>query len=125
MKDAAKPHAQAVRDAVKDLPSVGGGSDTWSSKGAAAREHAEQMARSLESGSPADAVDSGEQAMRALNEAKTIAARSRYRDWDDPTAATADKKLDDAKKKLEPEIEWAKEQLAQMKTKAPRAREGI
>jgi hypothetical protein len=118
MKDAAKPHAQAVRDAVKDLPSVGGGSDTWSSKGAAAREHAEQMARSLESGSPADAVESGTQAIDAINEAKRIAARSRFRDWDDPTASFADKKLDDAKKKLEPEIEWAKQQLSQMRKKA-------
>lgn len=118
MKEAAKPHAQAVRDAVKDLPTVGGGSDTWSSKGAAAREHAEQMARSLESGSPADAVESGKQARDAINEAKHIAARSRYRDWDDPTAAGAQKKLDDALQKLEPEIKWAEDQLEQMKKKA-------
>ncbi len=118
MKDAAKPHAAAVREAVKDFPSRGGGSDTWSSKGAAAREHAEQMARSLESGAPGDAVTSGRQAIDAIDEAKRIAARERYTNWEDQTAAGADTKLDEAKKKLEPEIKWAEEQLAQMKKKA-------
>ncbi|HEX4512522.1 MAG TPA: DUF4175 domain-containing protein [Polyangiaceae bacterium] len=118
LRDAAKPHAQNVRDAVKDLPTVGGGSDTWTSKGAAARELAEQMARSLESGSPDDAVNSGKQAVAAIEEAKRIAARERYRLWDDRSADGADKKLDDAKKKLEPEIKWAEDQRAQMKKRA-------
>lgn len=118
LKDAAKPHAAAVREAIKDLPSIGGGSDTWSSKGAAARELGEQMARALERGSPDDAVQSGRQAIQAIDEAKRIAARERYRMWDDRTADGADKKLDDAKKKLEPEVKWAEEQLAQLKKKA-------
>jgi len=118
LRDAAKPHAQNVRDAVKDLPTVGGGSDTWTSKGAAARELAEQMARSLESGSPDDAVQSGKQAVAAIEEAKRIAARERYRLWDDRSADGADKKLDEAKKKLEPEIKWAEDQRAQMKKRA-------
>lgn len=118
LRDAAKPHAQNVRDAVKELPTVGGGSDTWTSKGAAARELAEQMARSLESGSPDDAVNSGKQAIAAIEEAKRIAARERYRLWDDKSADGADKKLDDAKKRLEPEIKWAEEQRAQMKKRA-------
>jgi hypothetical protein len=107
-----------VREAVKDLPSVGGGSDTWTSKGAAARELGEQMARSLESGSLDDAVQSGTQALHAIDEAKGIAARERYRMWDDRTADGANKKLDDAKKHLEPEIKWAEDQLAQLKKRA-------
>jgi hypothetical protein len=118
LRDASKPHANAVREAVKDLPTVGGGSDTWSSKGAAARELAEQMAHSLESGSPDDAVQSGKQALMALDEAKRIAARERYRMWDDRGGDGADKKLDDAKKKLEPEVKWAEEQLDQLKKRA-------
>jgi hypothetical protein len=118
LRDDAKPHAANVREAVKDLPSVGGGSDTWTSKGAAARELGEQMARSLESGSLDDAVQSGTQALHAIDEAKGIAARERYRMWDDRTADGANKKLDDAKKHLEPEIKWAEDQLAQLKKRA-------
>jgi hypothetical protein len=124
LRDAAKPHAQNVRDAVKDLPTVGGGSDTWTSKGAAARELAEQMARSLESGLPDDAVQSGKQAIAAIEEAKRIAARERYRLWDDHGTDGADKKLDDAKKKLEPEIKWAEDQRAQMKKRAAEKAQG-
>ncbi|HVJ94000.1 MAG TPA: DUF4175 domain-containing protein, partial [Labilithrix sp.] len=41
LSEEAKKHAQKVRDAVRPLPNVGGGSDSWTSKGAAAREHAE------------------------------------------------------------------------------------
>jgi hypothetical protein len=118
LQDDAKPHAQAVRDAIKELPSVGGGSDTWSSKGAGARELGEQMARSLETGSMDDAVQSGRQALQNIDEAKRVASRERYRLWDDPGADDATKKLDDAKRKLEPEVKWAEDQLKEMKKHA-------
>jgi hypothetical protein len=122
LRDASKPHAEAVRKAVADLPSVGGGSDTWTSKGASARELAEQMARSLEQGDPSDAVQSGRQALQTLDEAKRMAARERFRSWDEPTSDDAEKKVDDAKKKLEPEVKWAEEQLdAARKRAAERA----
>ncbi len=114
----AKPHAANVREAIKELPSVGGGSDTWTSKGAAARELGEQMARSLESGSLDDAAESGRQAISSIEEAKRVAARERYRLWDDRTAEGATKKLDEARRKLEPEVKWAEEQLARLKKKA-------
>ena len=42
MRDEAKRHAEAIRDAARSLPAVGMGSDSWTSKGAAARELAEQ-----------------------------------------------------------------------------------
>ncbi|HVJ90821.1 MAG TPA: hypothetical protein VM580_13540, partial [Labilithrix sp.] len=45
LSEEAKKHAQKVRDAVRPLPNVGGGSDSWTSKGAAAREHAEAEAK--------------------------------------------------------------------------------
>ena len=112
--DDAKPHAANVRDAIKDMPSVGGGSDTWTSKGAAARELGEQMAHALESGSPDDAAQSGRRALEAIDEAKRIAGRERYRTWDD-RGDGADKKLDDAKRKLEPEVKWAEDQVAKLK----------
>ena len=68
-----KKHAEKIRDSVRDLPSIGAGSESSSGKAAAAREHAEQMARALEEGSPADAVASGHSALQALEESKRAA----------------------------------------------------
>ena len=115
MLEEAKKHAQSVRDAAKPLPSVGGGSDSWTSKGSAAKEHAEQMAKSLEQGSPADAVQSGHNALNALEEAKRIAARER---WFGDHDSDSEKKIEDAKKKLEGEVKWAEQQLEALRKKA-------
>jgi hypothetical protein len=98
MSEEAKRHADKVRDAAKGLPSVGGGSDSWTSKGAAAREHAEQMARSLEQGNAADAVQSGRSAMGALDEARRAAARERFSRFGD---AQAERTVEDARKGVE------------------------
>src|SRR6185503_9920018 len=87
----AKRHATAAREATSSLPSVGGGSDSWTSKGAAAKEHAEQMARSLEQGNPADAVASGRNALQALDEAKRIAQRERWSSFSTPGETDAEK----------------------------------
>jgi hypothetical protein len=113
-----KEHAKAVRDATKDLPSVGAGSDSWTSKGAAAREHSEQMAKSLEDGNAADAVQSGRSAMQALDEARRMAGRERFQSFGDPSAQGAERRLDDARKKLEPEVKWAEQRLDEMRKRA-------
>ncbi|MDB4997247.1 MAG: hypothetical protein JWM74_4679, partial [Myxococcaceae bacterium] len=113
----AKKHAAAVREATEPLPTVGGGSDSWTSKGAAAREHGEQMARSLEQGNPADAVASGRNAMQALDEAKRTAQREHWSSFGNG-GTEAEKKIDDAKKKLEPEVKWAEEKLEGLRKKA-------
>jgi hypothetical protein len=115
MAEEAKKHAENVREAAKPLPSVGGGSDSWTSKGSAAKEHAEQMAKSLEQGSPADAVQSGHNALNALEEAKRIAARERwFRDHD----SDSEKKIEDARKKLDAEVKWAELALETLRKKA-------
>ncbi len=114
LSDEAKKHAEAIRDAAKPLPSVGGGSDSWTSKGAAAKEHAEQMARSLEQGEASQAVESGRNAIGALDEAKRIAQRQKWLGVD----SDADRTIDDTKKKLEAEVKWAEEQLKAMKQHA-------
>ncbi len=103
-----KKHAAAVREAVRGLPSVGAGSDSWSSKGAASREAGEQMARSLEDGNQADAVAGGRGALAALEEAKRLAGRR----------AGALERIEDAQRRLVPELKWAEDQLAQMKARA-------
>ncbi len=112
----AKKHAQAIREATKGMPSIGAGSDSWTSKGAAAREHGEQMARSLEQGNPSDAVSSGKNALQALDEAKRTAARERWMGFGDPR--DAERKIEDAKKKLEPEVRWAEQELDKLRKKA-------
>jgi hypothetical protein len=116
--DEAKRRAQAVREAAEKLPSVGGGSDTWSSKGAAAREHAESMARALEHGNPADAVSSGRSAMAALEEAKRSASRQRWLGFGEPFEGEAERRINDARQKLEPELKWAEQKLDALRKKA-------
>ena len=115
MMDEARKHAEAVRNATRDMPSVGGGSDSWTSKGAAGKEHSEQMAKSLEQGNPADAVASGKNALNALDEAKRIASRDR---WFGERDSESEQKIDDAKKKLEGEVKWAEQQLEALRKKA-------
>jgi hypothetical protein len=110
----AQKHAQKVRDAARPLPTVGGGSDSWTSKGAAAREHAEQMARALEQGNAADAVGSGRLATAALEEAKRAAARERWGRFGDASERT----IDEAKKSLEAELKWAEDKLEELRKKA-------
>ncbi|MDB4934226.1 MAG: hypothetical protein JWP87_1198 [Labilithrix sp.] len=115
LSEEAKRHAQKVRDAARPLPTVGGGSDSWTSKGAAAREHAEQMAKALEQGNAADAVQSGRNAVSALEDAKRAAARERWGRFGD---ANPEKTVDESRKNLEAELKWAEDKLEEMRKKA-------
>ncbi len=123
MKEEAKKHAEAVREAVKDLPTVGQGSDSWTSKGAAARELGEQMARSLEAARPDEATQSGRSAVGSLDEAKKMLTKGAW--LEDPDGLDG-KRVDAARRKLDAEEKWAEEQLAQMRRKAAeRARKDL
>jgi hypothetical protein len=115
LSEEAKKHAQKVRDAVRPLPNVGGGSDSWTSKGAAAREHAEQMARAMEQGNAADAVQSGRSALGALDEAKRAAARERFGRFSDPNA---ERTVDEARRQMEAEVKWAEDKLEELRRRA-------
>lgn len=115
LSEEAKKHAQKVREAAKPLPTVGGGSDSWTSKGAAAREHAEQMAKAMEAGNAADAVQSGRSALGALDEAKRAAAREKWGRFGDNQAGVT---IDESKKGLEAELKWAEEKLEELRKKA-------
>ena len=68
--DEARARAQRLREAADSLRSLSGGPETADSSAATGREHAEAMAGALERGSMADAVESGRQALRALEEAE-------------------------------------------------------
>jgi hypothetical protein len=114
MREDAKRHAEAIRDAARDLPAVGAGSDSWTSKGAAARELAEQMAHALEDGRPDEAVESGRSSVGALDEGRKMLEKGRF---EDPTGEDL-KRLDGAKRKIQAEQKWAEGELALMRQRA-------
>ena len=115
LSEEAKKHAAKVRDAARPLPSVGGGSDSSSAKSATAREHAEQMAKALESGNPNDAVQSGRSAVAALEEARRAAQRER---WGHSPNDAQERTIEESKKTLEQELKWAEEKLEELRKKA-------
>jgi len=125
MNDEAKKHAEKVREAVRDLPKVGAGSESTSGKSAAGREQAEQMARALEQGSPADAVSSGKNALQSLDEAERAARSDPWARWNNQGSDT-EKAIDGAKKKLEAEIAWAEQKVSDLrKMAAERAKDQL
>jgi hypothetical protein len=115
MREEAKRHADAIRDAVRSLPAVGMGSDSWTSKGAAARELAEQTARSLEQGRTVEASQSGRSALGSLDDAKRLLQGAGT--FDDP-AGQGEQRVDDARRKLESESRWMAEELKQLRKRA-------
>ena len=115
LKEEAKRHAEAIREAVRDLPTVGVGSDSWTSKGAAARELAEQMAHSLEAAHPDEAVQSGRSSLGSLDEAKKMLQRGAW--FEDPKGDKG-KQVDEANRKLDAEEKWAEDALRRMRKRA-------
>jgi hypothetical protein len=118
-----KSHARAIREATHGLPSIGAGSDSWTTKGAAARDHAEAMARALEDGNATDAVSSGRSALDALDEAKQVAQAERRLGAfsladEDVDRTGADERLAKARQKLAPEVKWAEQKLAALQKSA-------
>jgi len=114
MREEAKRHAEAVREAVRALPSIGTGSQSWTSKGAAGREFAEQMARSLEQGRSEEAVESGRSALGSLDGARDMLRKGSPQDVGQHDGA----RVDDARGRLAAEQRWAEEQLRQMRRRA-------
>ena len=115
LREESKRHAEAIREAVKELPTVGMGSDSWTSKGAASRELAEQMAHSLEQGRPDEAVQSGRSSLGSLDEAKKILQKSAW--LEDPNGEEG-KRVEETRRKLDAEEKWAEEALRLMRQKA-------
>ena len=123
LRQDAKRHAEAIREAASALPSVGNGSDSWTSKGAAARELAEQMARSLERAATQDAVQSGRNALAALDEAKKMLQKGPW--MQDPSGEEAHR-VDAVRRKIDTEEKWVEQALDQMrKRSSERARKQL
>lgn len=120
LADELRKRAQKIRDTVRPLPSVGAGSDSWTSKGATAKEHAEQMAHAMEQTDPAEAVAAGRNALGALDEAsRTARSESAFGFGRDETRDGL-RRLDDVRRKLEPEVRWMEERLDALKKRAAR-----
>jgi hypothetical protein len=111
LKEEAKLHAEAIREAVKRLPQQGG--DPGSAEGSAAegRSAAEAMAGSLERTELRDAVASGKKASQALNDAKRVG--------DQPNQyfqeQQAGREAGSAREALERELAWAEDALEKLK----------
>jgi DNA-binding NarL/FixJ family response regulator len=123
MREEAKRHAEAIRDAVRSLPAVGMGSDSWTSKGAAARELAEQTARSLEQGRTEEASQSGRGAIGSLDDAKRLLRGAGS--FDDPSGQ-GERRVEEARRKLESESKWIADELRELRKRAAaRARDQL
>jgi hypothetical protein len=123
LRDEARRHVEAIREAARTLPAVGEGSDSWTSKGSAARELAEQMARSLEEGRPEEAVQTGRSALGTLDEAKKILQRASRRE---DVGGEKQRRVEDVQRRLDAEAKWAEEAARELRRRtAERARDSL
>jgi hypothetical protein len=112
LREEARQHAQAVRDAVRSLPRSGGDPNSADEAAAAAREHAEAMAEELERANPSEAVRSGHSALGSLEQAERAPpARFSFRKDVREDARQAESKLD-------PEVKWAERTLERLRQAA-------
>jgi hypothetical protein len=107
VRDEAKKHAEAVRDAVRRLPRSGSDPSSSSAAAAAARDQAMAMAEALERGALKDAVETGKSSAQSLGEA----SRAGDEAWDETTQREAR----EAAQKLGPEVAWAEQALEKMR----------
>ncbi|WP_437927420.1 DUF4175 family protein [Sorangium sp. So ce291] len=122
LRDEAKKHAEAIREAVRGLPQPGAAPGSAESAAADGREQAEAMAGALEQGRPEDAVQSGQGAMRSLGEAKRLGSKSGGFFPEE----RAGREAAEAQQALADELAWAEEALRKLRQAASeRAREGL
>ncbi|WP_437306646.1 DUF4175 family protein [Sorangium sp. So ce388] len=122
LREEAKKHAEAIREAVRGLPQPGAAPGSAESAAADGREQAEAMAGALEQGRPEDAVQSGQGAMRSLGEAKRLGSKSGGFFPEE----RAGREAAEAQQALADELAWAEEALRKLRQAASeRAREGL
>ena len=113
LKDEARERADAIRRSLGGLPQTG--ADPGSGRAAAAlgKEHAGSMAQSLERLSLSDAVQSGKDALSALEDAERKAKSPRSpSDWVD------EEDLSRSREEVKRQLGWAQEQLDKLKRQA-------
>lgn len=115
MKSEAKKHAEAIRDAARELPRRPGEPGSAESAGKRARDLAESMADALEQGRPGDAVQAGKEALKALEDAKR--AGERAAEWD-LREQSAGRSAENALGRIAQELAWAEEALDKLRQSA-------
>lgn len=122
LKEEAKKHADAIREAVRNLPRSGDDAPSARDAAAAGRQHAESMAGALEQGNPRDAAQSGQNAVESLREARRRANEGGGVFPDENIAREADQ----ARGTLERELAWAEQAMEQLRRSASaRAKEDL
>jgi hypothetical protein len=114
LRDEAKKHADAIREAIKNLPPSAGDPGSAESAASEGRERAEAMAGALERGQPSDAVESGKGAMRALGEAKRIGEQAGGFFPEE----RAGREADQAQQTIQRELAWAEQALKELRKRA-------
>ncbi|TKD12629.1 DUF4175 family protein [Polyangium fumosum] len=121
LKDEAKKHAEAIRESIKNLPRRAGEPGSATAAGKQARDLAESMADALEQGRPRDAVQSGKEALRALEDAKK---RGQDADQWDMGEQSAGREADRARPGLAEELAWAEQALEKLRKSAAERAKG-
>jgi hypothetical protein len=123
MREEARNHAAAMRDAARSLPQVGRGASSWSSKAATARELAEQAAQSLEGGRLEEASESGRGSLGSLeSSSKALSDQP----GDDARRAGDQRRVEEARRRLAAEQAWMEQALRDLRARASdRARDQL
>jgi hypothetical protein len=122
LREEAKKHAQAIREAVKSLPRSDADPGSAESAAADGRAQAESMAGALEQGQPRDAVQSGKGAMRSLGDAKRLGDQSGGYFPEERAGREAAK----ARETIERELAWAEDAIETLRRSASaRAKEDL
>ncbi len=113
LREEAKRRADAIREAITELPQTGDVPGSARAAASLGREHANSMAQSLERLAMSDAVQSGRDAESALRDAQRKAKQpASPGDWLD------DEGLSSAERKIKSELDWAEQQLNKLKRQA-------
>jgi hypothetical protein len=114
LKEEAKRHADAIREAIKQLPSQGGEPGSAESAAAAGREQAEAMAGALENAKLREAVENGKRSSQSLAEAKRAGEQSLGFFPEERAAREAER----ARETIERELAFAEDALAKLRRAA-------
>ena len=121
LQDAAREHAQRVRESVANLPSEA--TDTSSLEGTAAvvRENAERMADAMDRMGMSDAEQAGRNALRAADQAGAVAKRERSLFGDESRLGG---QVDTAQGEIDRELAWVRDQMERMRRAAAEQTKG-
>lgn len=114
LREEAKRHAEAIRKAVESLPRPGADPGSAEAAAAAGREQAESMAGSLDRGNPADALESGKQAQRQLDEAKRLGDQAQGFFPEERAGREASRAAETVRR----ELEWLEDAMAKLRRAA-------